>query len=190
MKRLKIIFILNLIFCSCAAQNIDKKEEDRIYTLIDTYYNLTDITEPVEFLYYKTISISENSQFSWTSEKKLSEILKDEVFVKNCKILLEFLSPTQISHLDERFLGLKSITLQEDKLSAPVLNTNFLQKETYENVPDAANKKISYPIIVQGKDHIYGIFVEDAHNAGGTLYIYELRQDSWHLFCKDMLWVV
>lgn len=191
MKTAKFFFVFILFFfTSCAAQKDSLHGEEIMYSLIEHHYNLAKIEDPTQFLYYKTLPTKGNPQFNWTENMKLSEFLNDPVFKKDCNIIQTTFNSDQIKNLNKEFSNLKSSILDENQLSKAILNRRFLNQETYNKTPDAANKKISLPILIRGNGRIYAIFVEDAHNAGGNLYVYELWENQWKLVCKDSLWLV
>lgn len=116
--------------------------------------------------------------------------MSDSVFIKECSKILIFLDDDVKDELNVRFANLESTVFDENKFSKNILNRKYLQQETYNKVPDAANRKLSYPIILRGESRTYGVFVEDAHNEGGNLYFYEFKNNEWQLVCKDSLWLV
>lgn len=190
-KIAKAWFILLLFFfTSCAAQKNSLASEEIRYSLIEHHYKLNGREDLSQFLYYKTLPIKGNPQFNWATDMGLSEFLNDPFFKKNCNKIQNIFNSNQIEKLDNAFSNLESFILDEKKLSKTILSQHFLQHETYIEVPDKANRKISYPIIITGKNSKYAIFVEDAHNEGGNLYIYEFKKNEWKLICKDSLWLV
>lgn len=189
--RLMVVKLLILFFCfSCVAQRDLKKEEVMVYSLIDQHYNLKDGDPNAKFLYYKTISPEEYSTLNWAKEISLSQFLLDSVFIRNCRIIETIFLPEEIENINSQFSNLESQVLKDEKLSASVLNTKFLNQETYVNAPAEANKKISYPVIIKTNQSVYGLFVEDAHNEGGRLFIYELQGKEWKVICMDSLWLI
>lgn len=180
-----------LFFCfSCGAQSDIERKEDLVYSVIDKHYNLRDLEPNAKFLYHKTISPKEESPLAWVNEIRLAEFLMDSVFTKNCRIIETIFLPAEIEDINSQFSNLESQVLKDEKLSASVLNTKFLNQETYVNAPAEANRKISYPIIIKTDQSIYSLFVEDAHNEGGRLFIYELQGVEWKVICMDSLWLI
>lgn len=184
------LILFFFLFASCSAQKKVMLEEEKIYSLIEFHYNLNQIENPAKFLYFESLSIKESPNFHWTKELKLSKFLSDSVFIKECSKILIFLDDDVKDELNVRFANLESTVFDENKFSKNILNRKYLQQETYNKVPDAANRKLSYPIILRGESRTYGVFVEDAHNEGGNLYFYEFKNNEWQLVCKDSLWLV
>lgn len=184
------LILFFFLFASCAAQKKQISEKEIIYSLLEHHYDLDQIENPEKFLYFETLSIKENPNFSWSKEATLTEFLNDSIFKKECGKIQKFLDNEEQEELNNRFAKLESTILDKEKLSKNVLNRKFLLHETYTKAPDAANRKVSYPIIFTAKNHIYGLFVEDAHNEGGNLYFYEFNDNEWKLVCKDSLWLV
>lgn len=190
-KNAKTCFILFFfVFASCAAQRRPISEEETIYSLLNHHYNLNQLENPGKFLYFETLSIKENPKFNWTKEVTLSKFLNDSIFKKECREIQKLLNNDEIKYLNEQFACLESNVLEKDKFCKNVLNRKFIQHETYTKTPNAANRRVSFPIILSGENYIYGFFVEDAHNAGGNLYFYEFKENEWKLICKDSLWLV
>lgn len=187
----KAYFLMLIIFStSCKGQENLNTQEGNVYSLIKQHYEIDQMKDPNRFLYYKTLSIKTSSNLKWLKKTTLSEFLNDSLFEKRCNIIRELLDHSQTKSLDNQFSSLSTMVLNKNRLPKNVLNKEFLDAETYNKVPDAANRRISYPIILNGKNSTYGIFVEDAHNEGGNLYIYELKGNKWQLLCKDFLWLV
>ncbi|UJH90456.1 hypothetical protein LZ575_16770 [Antarcticibacterium sp. 1MA-6-2] len=184
-------FLLSFfLFASCAAQKKQTFKEEKIYSLLEHHYALGEIEDSGKFLYNQTISIKDNPNFEWTKQVTLSEFLNDSIFEKKCQEIQKLLDNEEQEELNNRFASLESKRLDENKFSKNVLNRKFLLHETYEKAPNAASRKVSYPIIFTAKNHICGLFVEDAHNEGGNLYFYKLEDNEWKLVCKDSLWRV
>ena len=187
----KTYFLMLIIFSTtCKGQENLISKEEKVYSLIKEHYEIDQMEDPNRFFYFKTLSIKDSPNLDWLQEISLSEFLNDSLFKKKCNKISELLDSGQTKVLNSQFSNLSTIVLNKKKLPKDVLGMEFLDKETYNNVPDAANRRISYPIILNGINGTYGIFVEDAHNEGGNLYIYELKENRWQLLCKDFLWLV
>ena len=191
LPRVMIVNLFLILFCfSCAAQQDINGEEDIVYSLIDQHYNIKNSYSKRKFLYYKTISLEDYSPLSLAKEMGLSEFLMDSIFIRNCRIIETIFLPSQIEEINNKFSNLESKVLKEEKLAASILNNKFLNQETYVKAPEEANRKISYPIIIKINQSIYSLFVEDAHNEGGRLFIYELEGQKWKVICVDSLWLI
>lgn len=184
------LMIIFLICTSCSAQKDSHSGEEIIYSLIEHHFKIIGREDFPQFLYYKTLPIKANSRFQFIIENELSGFLNDSIFKKNCNKIQTIFNSDQIEKMNLVFSNLESVILDEKKLSKPILNKLFLQNETYNEAPAKANRKISYPILIKGNESTYAIFIEDAHNEGGNLYLYELKDNSWNLICKDSMWLV
>lgn len=182
-----LIFVL-LIFSSFSCASHKKiQSEEKIYNLIKEHFKAEN--RKGEFLYKKTISVKNDSRFEWIKDHTLSEVLLDSIFRKNCGNILNGWSSDNISILNSKFKFLESVTLDQHFFSKSILNDNYLQKETYEEIPKYASIKITYPILIKIKNELYAFFVEESHNEGGMIFLYKLEKEKWRLVCKDSFWI-
>lgn len=184
----KHFFLLLILFSfSCTSQR-ENQSHGKIYNLLNSHIKNENNTG--DFLYKQTIHVKNNSHFDFVNDYPLSEVILDSVFRKNCVKVLKLWRSETITELNLKFKNLKSVSLEENFFKKPVLNENYLEKETYVQAPNYATVRITYPILIEDRNKLYAFFVEDSHNEGGIMHFYMLEEDTWRLICKDTLWIV